>query len=374
VSVTPTPTGTSRERLKLANELLDMGRVDTASELVRAVLAVDPHHGRALCTLARCHDEAGENTQTLAAAEAAIEVDPDNEWAHRLRSVALRKLGRVSEALAAADRAVELDPHWWGTHRARASALLTGGQTLEAYRSAARVRELAPTNPESYYLFTDVYEAAGELSAARREYHAGLAVSPTHVPLLGGLAYLDRLERRDGRAARRYLDVLALRPADNGYRLRLHRAVAAMERRVGALGALVAVPILATYHPGGSYPWRLALIMTILVAYGTVIGWTHRRLGRLWQAQARFNDGVTRLAAPQLAMLAPAALLTVLAVPGAWMSSGLVAVFVVYQFLVLGPAVSLLGADVGAILTRWRRRTAFRKDLRKAGITPITPP
>jgi hypothetical protein len=49
-------------------------------------------------------------------------------------------------------------------------------------------------------------------------------------------------------------------------------------------------------------------------------------------------------------------------------------VLVVYQFLVLGPAVSLLGADLGAIVTRWRRRAAFRRDLRRAGLTPVTPP
>jgi len=46
----------------------------------------------------------------MAGYDRAVELEPDNAWAHSLRGIALMSLGRIDEAFAAYDRAAELDP------------------------------------------------------------------------------------------------------------------------------------------------------------------------------------------------------------------------------------------------------------------------
>jgi tetratricopeptide (TPR) repeat protein len=348
--------------LRLADDLIDIGRVGEAADIARKVLTTEPHNAEALCTLARCHDMRNEHAETLATASAAVSAEPDNEWAHRLRSVALRKLGRVPEALAAADRAVALAPHWRLTHKCRASALLAAGRTADAYRAAERVRALAPQEPDTFYLFTDVYEAAGELARARREYEAGLRLAPDNVSLLAGLAYLERLSHRDGEAARRYLAVLQLCPASGHYRTALAFAMHRMQRRLGLIGAFAAVATAGLYLSGvGAVP-RAVVAAVLLAGYLTLLWRSHRGLGRVarthWKLRGAERPGV--LAAP--IGLAVPVLLTVWAgfaplsldpVP-----LGLVLVAQLVLFLA---AVPVLSADMHERRGQRRRRTEFRR-------------
>jgi tetratricopeptide (TPR) repeat protein len=392
------PAGSVADRLRLANDLMDVGRTGTAIELVRGVLAADPGHGRALCILTRCLIIAERYAEALAAADAAIAAGPEDELAHRLRSDVLRRLGRAVEASASADRAVQLDPQRWGTHWMRGKALVAAGQTVAAYRCALRARALGPADPSTYFLFTDVYEAAGELAAARREYLAGLAVDPGYHPLQGGLAYLDRLQWRDGDAARRYLNILAQRPADAAYRTRLLRAVAGLHRRLGLLGALVCVPVLAGYRPAAGAPLRSLLAAALLAGYLTVVARSHRRLGRLWRAQVMralvtraqvMRAQVTRAqvtraqvtraqvtardasrwpVVPQLAVALPAVLVLGMGLLPRWSPPSVLAVLLLAAFLVQLPGLGAVRADLRGAWVRRRRRAAFRAELAAAGL------
>jgi tetratricopeptide (TPR) repeat protein len=341
------------ERLASADRLIDIGRIDDATALVRAVLAEAPQDVRALCTLARCHDLAGAHAHTLAVADAAIAADPDSEWAYRLRSMALRKLGRPVESVPAAQRAVALDPQWWGGHRALALALVAGGRIPEAYRAARRVRALAPQRPETFYLFTDVYEAAGEVGAARREYLAGLAVAPADPWLLGGLAYLDRIVRRDGAAARRYVALLAANPAVDWYRVHCRQAIVTMQRRWGLVGLLIALPFLFTWKPGHAPAARTLLALLATAGWVALVVRAHRGLGRVWRAEAlRFE--------PSFGLVLPALMLAAVGPFAAVVHWGVVTILCLLALSTYGPAAVLVGADLRELGGRARRRTAFR--------------
>ena len=81
------------------------------------------------------------------AADRAIAVAPQSEWAWRLRSTSLRGLGLLRDSLEAARQAVALGPHVWATHVTLADVLLLSDQSearKEAYESAQRAMELAP--------------------------------------------------------------------------------------------------------------------------------------------------------------------------------------------------------------------------------------
>jgi tetratricopeptide (TPR) repeat protein len=340
-------------RLATADRLIDIGRVDDATAVVRDVLVEAPRDVRALCTLARCHDLAGAHQHTLAAADAAIAADPESEWAFRLRSMALRKLGRPVESVPAAERAVALDPQWWGGHRALALALVAAGRVPEAYRVAQRVRAIAPQRADTFYLFTDVYEAAGELVAARREYLAGLAVAPTEPWLLGGLAYLDRLARRDGAAARRYVALLSARPSVDWYRVRCRQAIVAAQRRWGLVGLLVAMPFVLSWQPGRGSVVRTLLALVIAAGWTAFVLRTHRGLGRVWRVEARRPGPAFGLALPVL----------MLAAAGPFAAAAGFGVLVVLCLLAVpayAPAAVLVGHDLRELAGRSRRRAAFR--------------
>jgi len=81
--------------IQRARALLEVGRWEQAQQELVGYLATAPQSVEGLCLLARCHQLAGRFHPMLDAAEQAIGAAPDNEWPHRLRSIALGKLGRV---------------------------------------------------------------------------------------------------------------------------------------------------------------------------------------------------------------------------------------------------------------------------------------
>jgi tetratricopeptide (TPR) repeat protein len=350
--------------LKVADDLIDIGRVAEAADIARTVLSTAPHNAEALCTLARCHDMRNEHAETLAAATAAVTAEPDNEWAHRLRSVALRKLGRVPEALAAADRAVALAPHWRLTYKCRASALLAAGRMAEAYQAAVRVRALAPHEPDTFYLFTDVYEAAGDLAAARREYEAGLRLAPDNVSLLAGLAYLERLSHRDGAAARQYLAVLRIQPASTHYRTALAYAMHRMQRRLSLVGAFFAVAVAGLYLSGVGAPWRAAVAVPLLVGYAALVRRAHRGLGRIarthWKLRGAERPGV--IAAP-IGVAMPVLLMVWAGLAPLSLDPVPLALALVAQLVLFLAAVPVMSADLHESRGQRRRRAEFRRAL-----------
>src|SRR5205085_871130 len=91
-------------------------------------------------------DDPGE---ALRASGRALQLEPEEEWAHRLASLALGRLGRHADAIAAARQATRLDPENWRAQVRLALALLGSGTAhRQAWQVAGRAVELAPHEPE----------------------------------------------------------------------------------------------------------------------------------------------------------------------------------------------------------------------------------
>jgi len=349
------------DRLRHAWDLLDVNRTDDAEEIVRAVLAEAPGDAAALCTLALCHNLGNEPEEMLAAATAAVAADPENGWAHRLRSAALRQLGRMPEAIAAADAAVALDPQSRLAAVARTNALLGAGLAIEAYWAALRVRYLAPDDPDTFYLMAEVYEAVGELAAARHEYTEGLRMKPDSVLLLAGLGRLDYLQGRYRRAARRFAAALGLRPTLGYYRRWLDLALRKIRQRLGMAGVGAAGGLLFLYLFGAAAWLRAVVAVVLLAGYLALLGWLHRGLPRVWRIRWGFGRQPAGPLWPPPGLLTPVALIAVLGVAAGPAVLCMLTVWFVAELALRGSTLQSMDADISASWRQFRQREEFRR-------------
>lgn len=81
-----------------------------SARLWRLYLAGEPGDAGGWMELTWCLGELGEKEEALAAAERAVEIEPDNPGAAANMAASLRALGRWNEALVWVERALALDP------------------------------------------------------------------------------------------------------------------------------------------------------------------------------------------------------------------------------------------------------------------------
>src|SRR5690606_40721796 len=135
---------------------------------------------------------AGDPAGGRGAAEAALAVDPDCEWAHRVRSVALGLAGCHAEAVLSAREAVRLAPHHADGYQRLAQALLhVPGGADEARWAAGRAAALAPHDPGAHVAVGLAAAAAGRRRDERAAYLRALALDPQHATALNNLAAMD---------------------------------------------------------------------------------------------------------------------------------------------------------------------------------------
>jgi tetratricopeptide (TPR) repeat protein len=89
----------------------------------------------------------GRYSEALEAFERAVELDPEDAFAHLQRGEALMELNRDGEALEAFERAVELDPEDAASHARRGASLSQLDRPEEALEAFEQAAELDRTTP-----------------------------------------------------------------------------------------------------------------------------------------------------------------------------------------------------------------------------------
>jgi len=340
-----------------ARALLEVGRWEQAQQELARLLADQPDSVDGLCLLARCHQLAGRFPAMLEATEQAVAVAPDNEWPHRLRSIALGKLGRVTESVAAGRRAVDLAPGIWQTHVILVDALLAQGTTEAlrlAYRAARHGRELAPEEPEVHNACGRLYQAISDPGAARACYEQALRLDPNNSTARNNLAVVELRQGRATLAGERLRDVLAERPTEALYQRNAKATATIWASRLMEFATLawVVEVVVALAVPG--LPVRLVVGVLLLGGYATVAGLRYRRLSPALRSMVRQNRYV---------VLAAVQLVTVVAI-GLWWGSApfvyvlgpLVAVSFVASFVSVSLLRNRLFRTLQRIWRRWRYR------------------
>jgi tetratricopeptide (TPR) repeat protein len=206
--------------LRRADALIDVNRPQDALRIVSAVIATAPDTFKAYCLAARCHSMAGDHAMMLAAADRAVFHGPNNEWGHRLRSMALRGLGRYEEAVAAATTAVRIAPQVWQPYINLTEALLKFSDPHRrklAYDAANRAVAIAPNTPSTHVTLGRVYASIGERDAALGCYERALALNPADPTAHTNLAILDLNRGRLRRAGHNLRTVAASNPGVDTY-------------------------------------------------------------------------------------------------------------------------------------------------------------
>jgi tetratricopeptide (TPR) repeat protein len=141
------------------------------------VLAWQPRHVQALTYLAVIAFQDNEFETALELARKALEVDPRSAATQLLQGHALSRLGRNESALASYDRAIALLPGLADAHLHRADVLCQLGRHREALSSYDEALRLKPGSPEIYNNRGNVLKDLERLDEALASYDRAIALN-----------------------------------------------------------------------------------------------------------------------------------------------------------------------------------------------------
>jgi Flp pilus assembly protein TadD len=261
--------GTIESALVRADQLAAQGRPHSAIAMLVPVIEEFPEHPAAWCRLAAAHLDAGDPSESLAAAKRAI-VLGERSWAHRLASLALVELGRHDEAVVSAREAVRRDAADWRCHVALAEAL-AHDTPADAVRSASAAVALAPDEPRTHEVLGDAATLAHDWLAAERAYHDARRLDPDNEVVVAKLARLARRPPVDQRRRPRPPKQLAPRQRVDRFGRVERVALLMLVRRVGAWLAVGSLALLVAGRPTPSP--RLAWFALGVVIFVTLVAW-----------------------------------------------------------------------------------------------------
>ena len=133
-----------------------------------------------------------------AAAERALEIDPELSEAHASLGNVLYFQWDCAGAERALRRAIELNPHYATAHNRHAQLLVSLERFAEAEAAVRRAQELDPLSPMVTTAVAGPYLYAGRFEEAVAQYRKALELDPDFIPALfsaaNALAQLGRFE------------------------------------------------------------------------------------------------------------------------------------------------------------------------------------
>ncbi|HWT94648.1 MAG TPA: tetratricopeptide repeat protein, partial [Solirubrobacteraceae bacterium] len=196
--------------------------------------------------------------------------------------IALGGLERKQDAVAAAETALECDPEEPAAHEVLADALLAVGRRDRARTVAQTGLELDPHRDGLAITLGDIALSLGQGREAERYFRHVLQHDPENAGVLANLGVALRAQGREGDAARAFEAAARLDPHASFARERLTDGPAAMfgSGRDAALPALLLVVFAAYAISTGS----LALVLIVAAVIATLAGVVvHQRRAR-WEA------------------------------------------------------------------------------------------
>ena len=199
----------------------DRRRMETVVRICQRAIEIDPAYGLAWALMALAQADwhfrdAKSMEDGMAAAERALELNPDLAEAHCVKAVCLSERGAAAGAQAEIDQALRLDPDSWAVNREAGRLMLRHGRSAEAIPYFTKAAALMEGDFQAAGLLLVCYNAIGDLDSARaaalmameRAEHA-LAADQNNGVAIGylayGLAYLGETERARHWAARALL-------------------------------------------------------------------------------------------------------------------------------------------------------------------------
>ena len=206
---------TISQALAIAFQHHQAGRLQTAGQIYRQILAAEPNHADAMHLLgviahqtgehetavryieraialqdaAAYHNNLGEAYRALrripeavACYRRALELKPDFADAHNNLGVALKNQGKLDEAVACYRRVLELKPDFAGAENNLGNALKEQGKLEEAVACYRRALQRQPDYAEAEYNLGNVLKEQGKLDEAVACCRRAVELRPDHAP------------------------------------------------------------------------------------------------------------------------------------------------------------------------------------------------
>ncbi|HSK41770.1 MAG TPA: methyltransferase domain-containing protein [Arenibaculum sp.] len=173
--------------------MISAGDVEGAERVLRALLASEPAHARALQWLGDLRRRAGDPIAAARLTGRALRLVPGEPHALLDHGLALRELGRPGVASLAISAAVDRLPDDFRPRVGLALTLLDVGRAAEAALQLREAIRLAPGQPESHHLLASALyrlHLAGDGEAAVRHARAWNDAFPGHPIAAHSLASL----------------------------------------------------------------------------------------------------------------------------------------------------------------------------------------
>jgi tetratricopeptide (TPR) repeat protein len=256
----------STDTVPKARALLDVGRADEAAALLSTALAADPGQWRAWCLLGAAHLKRRRYDEALKCGRGAIELEPSQEWPHRITSIAERHLGNLEQAVVAAREAVRLAPFEAFAHAELAVALshTNPWRPLEALNAASRSLELRPHDATLQSMAGDVALRLHHKKLAKTRYQRALEIDPSNAVAVNNIALIRLGRGLPIAAARGFSHAAALDPTSDRHRRNVDVAVNhALASAAVLLGAVAVTDVVRPI----AEPVALVIAITLIVAF-----------------------------------------------------------------------------------------------------------
>jgi predicted O-linked N-acetylglucosamine transferase (SPINDLY family) len=275
-----------KQRLLLAVEHHQAGRLQEAHELYGEILQADPNethalrylglmafqlgnHDQAIDLIERAHRHGRPDAQSLntlgmahAAAQRfreakrsfvkALGLKADYADAHGNLASTLRALGQLKEAETSYRRALALDPRSADAHYNLANLLVELRKLTEAQQHFERAIALRPDYVQAHNNLGNALLQAGRLDEAERALRAAIAIQPGYAPAHHNLGNLLREGGRRQEAEQSYRAALAIEPRLLEARISLGNVLHQLDRFDEAVAAhqeaLALHPDVAAVH------------------------------------------------------------------------------------------------------------------------------
>ncbi len=188
------------------------GHLDAAIDLIGRAIAVDPASAEHHNSLGEAYRQSGQRDRAMACLSRAIELKPGYADAHNNLGNTLKDLGHLDEAIAAYRRAIELEPGCAGAESNLAVALYQTGRPEEAIAACRRAIARKPDDCAAHINLAIALHATGRLdesiAACRRVLELRPELADAHTSLGNALKDVGRFEE----AIAAYRQAIALLP------------------------------------------------------------------------------------------------------------------------------------------------------------------
>jgi tetratricopeptide (TPR) repeat protein len=179
-------------KLEMANDLRELGRMDTAQAVVNDILEEYPNNFEARIGIAHIKRRLGDRLGSLAEFEVAAQLNPGH-FALRLEMANdLRELGRLDAAEAIVKEIIEEDPNNLEARVGMALIKRRQGNRKGALAEFEIAVKLNPTHPGIKLEIANDLRELGRLDQAEAVVNAVLAEDPNNFEARVGLAHIKR--------------------------------------------------------------------------------------------------------------------------------------------------------------------------------------